>query len=480
MLLLKSIFSDFWQRYPAFFYGLFLSLIALVAFGYYDALFVLAFLFLFVTKRQKITICLLFAIGFPCINYSYHFPSSSEVVGTGNFTIKEVKKARRGWIYKGKLHSFIPQNSPHSIAKNVPCTLYSSSYLPSDQDYSVNGLLKEIYGKHYTIKTKEQWDTLKPHRSLASWRYQAKQDLSVHLKKAIPYQKAASFLAGLATGQLSDLVLLKEFEKKGLSHLLAISGFHFAVLALSCHVLLRLLFKPKMISVLLILILTAYFLFIGNAASVQRAYVIALLFLLSQLFERDTSGLNSLGIALLLAFCLDPLTISNAGFQLSYMATFAILLLLKPIQNAISTLFPSNLLPLRWTKEAFALCFAIYSGIGPLLLIHFHKFPLHGFFYNLFFPFLVTISFILLIVSSSIYILVPFLGLKLHALNGWYTECILDLLSIPFIPHKTLYVEKLPPLTVAIYWLILFGGSIFIQYRRKKQEEKMRDEFRFF
>jgi competence protein ComEC len=114
-----------------------------------------------------------------------------------------------------------------------------------------------------------------------------------------------------------------------------------------------------------------------------------------------------------------------------------------------------------------ALALAVNLTALPLTLYHFHKFPLMGFLYNLFFPFLVALCMLLLLLALASGLLLPWLGNLLHALNGCYTKAILGLVStLP--PHldTTLYYSSLTTEALACYLLLLFGLGTLLYARQ--------------
>lgn len=460
ILTLNSL-TSFFSKTPALPYAF-----ALLSGGFIPYSLIPLTLFFFPASfRQKGVLLLLTAASFTFFQTYYLFPTEMQT-GTCHFLVKEIKKApRKGWIYRGEIKEFITKEG-HTTGKHLPASLFSFSYL-EPTEFEIEGTLKPLHAHFYTLKTKQKWNPLQTSwLSLPSKRYGAKRKVQEYVNRVITDPQAAHFLSGLATGELHDRALLKEFEKKGLLHLLAISGFHFAILASFFHVALRPFLSPKFEALTLALFLSIYFAFIGNAASVQRAWIIAMVFLLGQLIERPSTSLNSLAVALVFSWLLDPLTIFNAGFQLSYLATFGILMLYSPLEKGLQDL----ILKPKFLRQALGLCLAVHLALLPLLFSLFHKVPLHGIAYNLFFPFLVTLSFLLLMIGSFFHLLVPSVGAVFHWLNTHYTKTILHLLDMPLIPSKTLYLEAVNPWCCTLYWTLLFTGAILLRERQEKEK----------
>ena len=453
------------EGYPALSYGLILACAIFLAFGHYWALIPLIF---FSKKNYKVLLLIILAFAF--VKIYYQFPASPST-GTAHFSVHSVSSAFRGsYLYRGTLKSFTPDNEEKSIASHLPCQIYSRKRLPANCDYHIHGSLTSRNGRNYQLKTKESWTPIPNTFSLAENRFQLKAQFSRYLKKQIHSKRAHLFLSGLATGELADRTLFKSFGNLGISHIMAISGFHFAILACLFHLLFRAFLPHKVSAIALLLLLTSYFLFIGNGPSIQRAWIMAFVYLFGQLFEKQTSGLNNLGVALCLALVLNPLSLFSLGLQLSFVATLGILLLYGPLNTLLQMLIPKEKLSDiieksslyqhfyllgSFFRSSLALTLAVHLAIFPILIFVFHTFQFHSLVYNLFFPFLASLSLIMLILA----LFFP----PLHRLNGWYTDGILSIVDHPPIPLRTWYIENVSLAFVTFYLMILFAMTLYLK-----------------
>ena len=112
----------------------------------------------------------------------------------------------------------------------------------------------------------------------------------------------------------------------GLAHLFAVSGLHCAFLVTLLALLLprsrRRLFCGVTICVLLF-----YMNMVGLSPSVVRACIMQIALLLAPLFRRDSDSFTSLGMALLVILLGNPFAAASISFQLSFAATFGIVIL---------------------------------------------------------------------------------------------------------------------------------------------------------
>ena len=96
----------------------------------------------------------------------------------------------------------------------------------------------------------------------------------------------------------------------------------------------RLFGRRRAVPILLIAVL-AYTVLVGASASVVRAAIMGGLTLIAGYLGRQTAALNSLFFAAILMTFLDPFTLGDIGFQLSFAATLGLMIYTRPIQNVV-------------------------------------------------------------------------------------------------------------------------------------------------
>lgn len=290
----------FWQRHPALLYGIALFLGTYSALRFSFALLVPNFLLftplLFCSRRLALSLLIFFA-GIFAVRVGYVFPESQEIQGIGHFKIASVQKVKNhfsySWVYKGSLLSFTDE-SKNLIAKNIPCIAVLNEKIPSrpsaDGDYFISCTLVKNTG--YQIKTDKEtaWMKVNGTFSFAEMRYFAKQWVINQIHAHIQDPKSRDFLSGIVTGDFDDKLLKLDFRRFGLLHIMAISGFHFAILSSIALCLLRALFPNKVANCVLVPLLGLYAFFLGWTPSIVRAFVMILIFLLSQVFEKRGSS----------------------------------------------------------------------------------------------------------------------------------------------------------------------------------------------
>ncbi|CCB88435.1 ComEC/Rec2 family competence protein [Simkania negevensis] len=456
----------FLSRYPALKLALFF-LIGISAFFHLSLLLLGALFFL---MEKKFLTLVVITSGYLYVVLLTPFSHFAEPIqGNALFHIEQIKHHPSPFkpllVYEGTLRSFHGENETFY---RLPCRLYlplmKNRPLASHDYFLQNVSLMETSPYCYVVKTsnKTSWNPLQDAKSQAEWRFQIKEKVRDWVKKTFSEQPVQHLISGLLTGQNESRLQTFQFGQMGLQHLLAISGFHFAILTFFLGFLLRPILPRKGMALVLICLLSAYFYYMGEAPSISRAWIGVIVFLGGMLFQRKSEPLNALGIGLLTALVCKPLIILDVGFQLSFTATFGILVFYAPIQGKLQQIFPKRPFQVikqfpildQWgalisvyLRKVLALNGAVLIFTLPLVLFHFHRFSLISLVYNLFFPLLFTLLIGLLLLS----LLLPFL---LPVLAN-YASLLLKLVA--FAPKRLMFWFRLPEFPLELAAIIFIG-----------------------
>ena len=122
------------------------------------------------------------------------------------------------------------------------------------------------------------------------------------------------------------------FQRTGTFHLFVVSGLHVALLASGLYWLLRRLRLPEGPAVLVTILLTAgYTLLTGFGVPAQRALLMTSLYLLALWLDRESNALNALGFAACVVLVLDPRSLFESSFQMTFLVIVAIAGMAAPI-----------------------------------------------------------------------------------------------------------------------------------------------------
>lgn len=155
------------------------------------------------------------------------------------------------------------------------------------------------------------------------------------------------------------------FRHTGTGHILVIAGLHMAMMTAMIFFVLKLIRIPRPMQMGgSILLLFIFAILTGGSVPVMRAAFMASLVLAAFAFEHESDSLNSLALAALILLLMDARNLFDTGFQLSFAAVAAIVILYGPIEKRLS------FCP-QWLASAFAVSTAAWIGITPLQLWHF-------------------------------------------------------------------------------------------------------------
>lgn len=482
-----QVYCDFWQKHPALLIGISLLMGGACCLDFQVCyLAVLATLFLPLIKNRKL--CLFataaYLIGF--FSLSLRCPeitlASKHTSGIGTFKPHSITMTSspfyRSLLYQGTLIDFVTKEQTYH---KLPCSIYVPIYgkRPScNAIYQIEGVLQQKSPRIFILKPKKKpWKTVGYFCNAIEWRFSTKKSISTFIHKQVKNRTTAVFLSALVTGQIDERLLTMQFGKLGLQHLLVISGFHFALLAYLLRSVFNWILPSKTTALMTLLCLSFYYIFLGNSPSIQRAYISIAALLIGELLGYSSSGLNAIGIGLLVELLVFPLSITELGFQLTFLCTFAILLLYQPIEHLLCYFLPKRTekeqdkMPfidkhayrvLHLLRSSFAVNIAVHIATIPLLLHVFHQFPLLSFIYNLFFPYCVALSCILLFPSLLLYA-IPQVCSFVFKINDLFSTAILYITSYPPIKLQfSLRTDALNAPVLVLYLLVLFFGAIIL------------------
>jgi competence protein ComEC len=178
-------------------------------------------------------------------------------------------------------------------------------------------------------------------------------------RKLIPAGDAGSLIPGLILGDtsLQSAEFTNQMRRVGFSHLTAVSGANFALVAGFILWLMQ-FFLKKIHARLWVtgIVLIFFILLVRPTPSVLRAAVMALVLLIAKYRGDRSLGLPALGAAIATLILLDPFQAIDPGFALSVLATAGILILSPKLVELLSA-------KLRWRVVAEAVAIPISATL---------------------------------------------------------------------------------------------------------------------
>lgn len=183
-------------------------------------------------------------------------------------------------------------------------------------------------------------------------------------------------VAAMVLGDKSALTrkLKDTYSMTGASHVLALSGLHLGII----YMLLSLLFiggRRRMISqLLMILSIWAYAFLVGLPISVIRSAVMLSVYALLSLGHRDRMSVNTLAFTAIVMLMVNPMSLYDVGFQLSFLAVLSILVWYPVFEGIIPQSFLMSHRFVRWLWSMLAVSSAAQLGTAPLVAYYFGRF----------------------------------------------------------------------------------------------------------
>ena len=290
----------------------------------------------------------------------------------------------------------------------------------------------------------------------------------VDKSKQLLSQENSSLLVGLLIGEKSGIPedVIQNFKISNLSHILSVSGAHTSYIILGLtYILTKSNFSKRWIYIITITSLFLFMFITNFTASVTRACFMAIIALSANLLYRKADIWTSISISLLVILILNPFSINDIGFQLSYLGTIGIILYNKNIEIVLNKIKINNKL-----SKLLSVTISAQIMIMPIMAYKFNTISLTFFISNvLASPFLginMILGFITIFVSLISFNLAKMLAILLDVALKILIFISEFSAKIPLsnIVVKTPYVFTI----ILIYCLVLFINYIYLIFNSNK------------
>ena len=272
------------------------------------------------------------------------------------------------------------------------------------------------------------------------------------------HPQEAAVVRGMVLGDRSLIPeeLEEAFQRSGITHVLAISGQHVAVLATVIYFALRTFAVPAASRALVTLALIwLYILVAGAPPSAIRAGVVATLVLAAGLIGRQVSPLHFMTTMLAAVLAYNPLLVYNAGFQLSVAAVFGILLLRKPLKSLVErTLLKPFGKPPESVSNLLSVSLAAQTATTPIVAASFDQVSVIGVLTNLVAVPLSGPILTLGLLGSMFGNIAPTLAYPLNASNGFLVALLVwTAQAASALPFAAITTPGITPLLVTLFYV---------------------------
>ena len=350
------------------------------------------------------------------------------------------------------------------------------------------------YGHHLRLQHKvgvgsassEQWQCI-GHQSVRGLRAYAsvvQQRLVKRYQDAGLTGRALAFVSAITLGEKDalDSDLRQSFAAAGAAHVLAVSGLHTGIIywviisLLTCFRMYRPLYEQRLrrvlLSLVIILAMWAYAFITGLSPSVLRAVLMLSIVQVGWMCRRDGISVNTLAAAACICLWVDPLSLFNVSFQLSFAAVLGILLL-KPHLDSM-WLIKKNKFTLL-LRDLITVSLAATIGTLPVTLYYFGQVSRYFLLTNLL---IIPAAYALVILGIGVLVLsstavgawlavalkylsswtcayvswiehLPFSALQLHA-TPWMLVCLVAAIALCYLSMQRRQLAWLAPAVGAV------------------------------
>lgn len=286
-------------------------------------------------------------------------------------------------------------------------------------------------------------------------------NLKNNMNKLLDVDEAA-LCAGILIGEREQISeeIEDDFKNSNLTHMLAVSGSHVTYIITAFASTLGKTNK-KFTKIFTIIFLIFFMSLTGYTASVIRACIMGILVLLASILYRKSDTINNLGISAFIILLINPYTITDLGFLLSYGGTIGIVLLSKKINKFIERLFSKenenkiNKI-VKYIIDSFSITLSANLIIIPIMAYSFSTFSFTFWISNILaapIMEIVTIfGFLVYFISIILFPLAKFLGFILNFLLSILLK-IAEISSI--IPGSSIYIKTPYLIECVIYYFVI-------------------------
>ncbi len=326
-----------------------------------------------------------------------------------------------------------------------------------------------------------------------------------------------AILKGIILGDRGEISpeLRRSFADSGLVHLLSASGLHVGIVAMLASAftipfmrafpnILLYLPKKKLFALIAVPLMILYCIIVGGRVPMVRALIMGLVVATAIITDRSFSGRLSGGRgeiltlpanAALIILLLNPWSLFTIGFQLSFLAVTAILIIAPKlaimfeqgaikkdpifpmdseswVSRFINTTFPGLRYLLIRLTSLFLITLAIQLVLTPTLLFIFHRAPMYSAPANVLATPALAIALPIALVGSMIGSFAPLLGSVILEPAKWLVEFIIYIGEFfSKLPNSVISVSSFSGffyivftiISLAILWILGEAGKIRIK-----------------
>ena len=269
---------------------------------------------------------------------------------------------------------------------------------------------------------------------------------------------AYALVAAMSLGDKSALTrdLKDTYSVSGASHVLALSGLHLGIIYMLLSVFLPRRRWPALSQLVIILMIWAFVFLVGMSVSVVRSAIMLTVYGLLSIGNREKMSINALAFTAIAMLMWNPAWLFDVGFQMSFLAVFAILLFVPLFEDVFSAEY---LMEHRWIKRIWGLVVVSCSaqlGVAPLIAFYFGRFSTYFLLTN----FIVIPAAMVILWLSIVVLLFPSLAYLLLYIVEFLNAALLKIANLPGASIDGLHPNVIQVLLIYVF---IFCCYLFIE-----------------
>lgn len=198
-------------------------------------------------------------------------------------------------------------------------------------------------------------------------------------------------IGAIILGDKTDLDSdIKElYSVSGIAHILAISGLHISFIGMAIYRLLRRRFRFLFSAAVSIPVVLSFGIMSGFGISTSRAIIMFILKIIGEVLGRKYDAITAISLAGLVLLVQNPFVVCNSGFQMSFGAIIAIVLILPIVEEILNT--DNKII------KVISANFTISLVMNPILAWNYYELPTFSFLLNI-----VVVPLMSVVIVSSI------------------------------------------------------------------------------
>ena len=421
----------------------------------------------------------------PVLGFRYYGPIEGRIVNIDRSSSDAVRLT----LDRPVLNRMPPQRTPLKVRVSVHGDDQPTTFQPGDVvmttghlsppsgpaepggfDFQRHAWFLQIGAVGYTRNPVLRLSKAQSYDGWRQWVFQQRRKLAQAVRAQIPSEPGA-FAAAIITGDRSAMsqATIANLRASNLAHLLAISrihmglltGFVFAVVRMGLALIpaFALRFPTKKIAAVVALVVGAgYLMLSGGNVATERAFIMVGVMLLAVLLDRRALTLRAVGMAATLVLLLQPEALIGPGFQMSFAATTALVLVFGALRHLDMQRLP------KWTRPILSVVLSsAVAGLAtaPFAAAHFNQIAHFGLLANV-----LSVPLMGLIVMPAAVLAVCLAPFGLWAVGLWLVEQ--GLRWILFVAQNVSSIEGgvghvvapmagvLPILSLGLLWVALW------------------------